>query len=257
MSSNKSMPPGAPSGSVYISGYANTTNPADTYPTHIDILGRGGYMTVADISERDAIPAPRRSHGMFVFVGDADGAGNPSLFYLLDDMTTWKETNLIDLSANEVNVEVSSFDKNLKLPKEADDLQKVADVVDSLDATSVWFDIPAHSFNVGDIVHNNNGVYELAIANKTQDKIAHGIVVGVDGSKVQIGTSGFYQIPGHGLNLGRTYYTSTSTLGGLQLIPSTTAGTYQQAVIVPVTTNYVLFQNNVIIDNDLAMILED
>jgi photosystem II stability/assembly factor-like uncharacterized protein len=40
----------------------------DTYPTHEDIYGFGGFMCVADISERNAIPASRRKQGMQVAV---------------------------------------------------------------------------------------------------------------------------------------------------------------------------------------------
>jgi len=37
---------------------------ADTYATHEEEWGRGGYRTVADIAERDAITDPRRKEGM-------------------------------------------------------------------------------------------------------------------------------------------------------------------------------------------------
>jgi hypothetical protein len=49
-----------------------TTNGTASYPTHIDILGMGGYMSMPTIADRDAIPTLRRKHGMLVFV-QADG----------------------------------------------------------------------------------------------------------------------------------------------------------------------------------------
>lgn len=42
------------------------TSDQDTYPTHEDIYGRGGLMTVANVNERDSIPEPRRKIGMMV-----------------------------------------------------------------------------------------------------------------------------------------------------------------------------------------------
>ena len=49
-----------------------TTNGIASYPTHIDILGQGGYMSMPTIADRDAIPTLRRKYGMLVFV-QADG----------------------------------------------------------------------------------------------------------------------------------------------------------------------------------------
>jgi hypothetical protein len=61
------------------------TDTADVHPTHFDTYGVGGYRTVATIAERDAIPAPRRSAGMLVFVL-ADGG---STWRLGANLTTW------------------------------------------------------------------------------------------------------------------------------------------------------------------------
>jgi len=49
-----------------------TTNGIAEYPTHIDSLSKGGYMSMPTIALRDAIPALRRKYGMLVFV-QADG----------------------------------------------------------------------------------------------------------------------------------------------------------------------------------------
>jgi hypothetical protein len=54
------------SGTVVVSKII-PTNSADTYPTHDQEYGLGGFRTVADIAARDAIPAGRRSEGMKVF----------------------------------------------------------------------------------------------------------------------------------------------------------------------------------------------
>jgi len=57
-----------PDSAVPVTGYIGTTDPADTYATHVDILGWGGTMSVATISDRDAIPLSRRKFGMLVIV---------------------------------------------------------------------------------------------------------------------------------------------------------------------------------------------
>jgi hypothetical protein len=55
-------------GSLPITGFIGTTFATDTYPTHIDELGKGGYRSVANIQARDAISAERRSIGMMCYV---------------------------------------------------------------------------------------------------------------------------------------------------------------------------------------------
>lgn len=58
----------------------------DTYPTHDELYGKGGYRTVATTIVRDAIPADRRSVGMLVYV-----TAN-SHFYTLDaNLTSWTD----------------------------------------------------------------------------------------------------------------------------------------------------------------------
>jgi len=54
-------------GSVPLTGKVAPTDTTDTFATHIDIYGEGGYMTVADQAERDAITTERRKQGMAVF----------------------------------------------------------------------------------------------------------------------------------------------------------------------------------------------
>lgn len=53
----------------------------DTYPTHIDTYGKGGWVAVADMDERDAIPIDRRKVGMVVHVADS-GNGQPQAYRL-------------------------------------------------------------------------------------------------------------------------------------------------------------------------------
>ena len=49
-----------------------TTNGVANYPTHIDSLGKGGYMVMPTIISRNTIPTLRRKFGMLVFVQEVD-----------------------------------------------------------------------------------------------------------------------------------------------------------------------------------------
>lgn len=57
----------------------------DTYATHIDIFGKGGYRSVIDLNERNSIPQNRRSVGMLVYVISED------VTYKLSDNNEWCE----------------------------------------------------------------------------------------------------------------------------------------------------------------------
>lgn len=54
-----------------------TQDASSVYPTHIDSLGKGGLMTLPDLTTRNAIPAKRRKQGMMVYV-----QANDSLYKL-------------------------------------------------------------------------------------------------------------------------------------------------------------------------------
>lgn len=59
-------------GSVPLTGKVAPTDTTDTFATHIDIYGEGGYMTVADQTEREAITTERRKQGMAVYQNDTN-----------------------------------------------------------------------------------------------------------------------------------------------------------------------------------------
>ena len=54
-----------------------TTAGVAVYPTHIDSLGKGGLMTLPDLTTRNALPVKRRKQGMLVYV-----QANDSLYKL-------------------------------------------------------------------------------------------------------------------------------------------------------------------------------
>jgi hypothetical protein len=71
-------------GGVPITGFMSTTDDVDTYPTHLDNLGKGGVHSVQDLTERDAITAERRTEGM--------------LCYILDDFALYQLSGGVDNS---------------------------------------------------------------------------------------------------------------------------------------------------------------
>jgi hypothetical protein len=61
----------------------------DAHASHEARYGKGGYRSVADIAERDAIPALRREAGMLVLTL-SDGI----VWRLNNNLTTWTDNNL-------------------------------------------------------------------------------------------------------------------------------------------------------------------
>jgi len=57
---------------VKLTAPINPNSANDTYPTHIDIYGKGGFMSVTDITARDNITSLRRKIGMLVYVTATD-----------------------------------------------------------------------------------------------------------------------------------------------------------------------------------------
>lgn len=62
----------------------------DKYPTHNELYGKGGFRSVADLTERDAITPARRSVGMLVYA-----IGNEKFYQLKAGIenTNWVETS--------------------------------------------------------------------------------------------------------------------------------------------------------------------
>ena len=50
-------------GGIPLTSFITTTGSTDTFPTHVDFLGYGGYSAVADVTARNAITSQRRSFG--------------------------------------------------------------------------------------------------------------------------------------------------------------------------------------------------
>ena len=70
-------------GSVSVDTWVPSTG-RDTFPTHIAMLGKGGWRSVESNDERDAIPSARREAGMSVYV-----TSEKKLYILNSDLVTW------------------------------------------------------------------------------------------------------------------------------------------------------------------------
>lgn len=82
-------------GSVRFTGFIAPSDSTDTYAVHDEVYGRGGWRTVADITDRNAITADRRKLGMAVRVLDR-GDGEVGYYTLLDGLenSDWVADNL-------------------------------------------------------------------------------------------------------------------------------------------------------------------
>lgn len=87
---------------VKVSNFIVPMSVTDTYPTHLDIFGKGGIHSVDAISNRDAITTIRRSEGMLSFT-----KSNESMYALLGGITNDKWFKLFDFSDNKVNFNIA------------------------------------------------------------------------------------------------------------------------------------------------------
>jgi hypothetical protein len=62
---------------------------ADVHPSHEAAYGKGGYRSVANATQRNAIPAARREAGMLVYVQDTN-----VIFQLAPDLSSWVSLSL-------------------------------------------------------------------------------------------------------------------------------------------------------------------
>ena len=108
-----------------------TTAGVAVYPTHIDSLGKGGLMTLPDLSTRNALPVKRRKQGMMVYV-----QANDSLYKL----TT------VDVSLNTGWVAMGILTQQ----KLTDSLNSRLKVTDTL-SLSARIDLKANAGSISDV----------------------------------------------------------------------------------------------------------
>lgn len=103
---------------VKLSDFIVPMSALDTYPTNLDIFGKGGIHSVDTIPNRDAITSERRSEGMLSFTKN-----NESMYALLGGVTNDKWFKLFDFSDNKINFNIAC-DPNYVLLGNKDGLAK-------------------------------------------------------------------------------------------------------------------------------------
>lgn len=95
------------SAQVKVVGYLTTLGSTDTYATHVDSLGVGGYMVTYNMTTRNAIPAARRKIGMMVHYSSAD-----STFVLIGGTANANWTSFASGSPAKYQIELSNDSEN-------------------------------------------------------------------------------------------------------------------------------------------------
>ncbi len=121
----------------------------DTYPTHLDNLGKGGVHSVSTIEDRDAISEERRSEGMLCYVID-DAS---SLYILNGGITNDKWKLIADFD------DIPTFDGNIVCKK--DYILKGADD-DLTEQSPSWLDLKQDFIDLRRVIEELKA-YELTI----------------------------------------------------------------------------------------------
>jgi hypothetical protein len=93
-------------GTISLSGPITPRDTRDSYPTHFDQFGKGGYQAVQTLSDRDNIKDGRKKEGMLVYVVENDTS------YILK-ANVWSEVK--------IEITVQSLDGSVVY----DDIQKI------------------------------------------------------------------------------------------------------------------------------------
>jgi hypothetical protein len=86
---------------VKISGYIRPIGENDSYPTHLDIFGKGGIHSAIDINARNLITELRRSLGMFAYT-----ASDNSMYGLFDGLTNDNWVKLFEYKDHRLNFNI-------------------------------------------------------------------------------------------------------------------------------------------------------
>ncbi len=88
-----------PTGAIPVTNNIGTTDVTDTFPTHLDSLGKGGHRTIDTAANRDLISTDRRSFGMLVTV-NADGTAANNTTWMLANVALGGTNNTITDNSN-------------------------------------------------------------------------------------------------------------------------------------------------------------
>jgi hypothetical protein len=132
---------GYPAGAVQVTGFIGTTSILDTYATHLDYLGFGGFRGVADILSRDAITTDRRVFGMVATTQDGNGS------YILANLIMGGVDNVVSNNANWIPYATGGGGGLISLTN--------ADMLLLISTNAV---IPAQFYLITDALDTNGGV---------------------------------------------------------------------------------------------------
>jgi|GEM_PF-4668909 len=150
---------------VTVVGYVSTLGVAN-YPTHIDSMGKGGYVVVRDTTQRNAITCLRRKYGMAAYVQSLQK------LYILKDSNcanTWVEFTAGSGGVSKItagtNITISPIGGTGDVTINAEGggfsqgLQSVIDVNDSLNVYGFHFRTPIHNPYAVSIITNPSATY--------------------------------------------------------------------------------------------------
>jgi len=221
---------------VNVVGYIQTNGVAN-YPTHIDSMGKGGYMVVKDTNQRNSIPCLRRKYGMAVY------SQEQNILYILKDSNCnniWTQfTSGNGSSTNGIGTFGSFYDSTTQtiLNSTTANIVKITKT-----DTAIGFHIVSNR-----IISDSNGVFNLQWSGQFQntDNAENDVSVWIRKNGVNVvGSTGYISVPktrasiyGHtiaswnyiiALSAGDSitfYWQATSNLVTLQHYPQQTSPT--------------------------------
>lgn len=128
----------------------------DSYPTHDEKYGLGGYRSVEDYIERDSIPLQRRKEGMIVRT-NSDGKE----WVLLKDLETWV-LNSIEIES------VNALEQHLNFKANSQDADFYGKIDVNGELNTVFLNTNGH-FNTGVILGESFSTGKICIKTKTLD----------------------------------------------------------------------------------------
>ena len=127
---------------VQITAPIDTTDITDTYPTHKASRGQGGYMSVADITARNAISSDRREVGMTVWV-----MSESKMYSLIGGIDNANWVDFTAYSLNDYIPTVTVRVSGLELYKHSDTEYGISEgvmlVINNIEKTQTLYDVPA------------------------------------------------------------------------------------------------------------------
>jgi len=140
-----------------VTGPIVPSDTADTYPTHFDQYGAGGYRSVADEIAKEAIPTARRSAGMMVHV-----RSNGAVYILGTNLTTWQSTSI---STNDFSTSIAEMARKFDEMADIANLTPLADgeiiLVANYSDDVKWSTIRTFRYELGSVLAEKDGCVVL------------------------------------------------------------------------------------------------